>query len=188
MYLYFCPDDTTVALDDVRGIGTYGVWDTHGKDSTRNPMAELKAVRFFQRMWTKRYRDGSPVMVGKPPGHELLRAKNESRYPGGGFITGLISKGPIEEGHKLLINAEQLYPPHAPNMFGGEAVEGTPTASGRDRPDDTNKASALGNPRAKFNWRYVRSHTGPIDLEQELARWNMGKAPGEQTRLMRKKE
>ncbi|RMV77075.1 hypothetical protein ALP05_00879 [Pseudomonas caricapapayae] len=187
VYLYFCPDDTTVALDDVRGIGTYGVWDTHGKDSTRNPMAELKAVRFFQRMWTKRYRDGSPVMVGKPPGHELLRAKNESRYPGGGFITGLISKGPIEEGHKLLINAEQLYPPHAPNMFGGEAVEGTPTASGRDRPDDTNKASALGNPRAKFNWRYVRSHTGPIDLEQELARWNMGKAPGEQTRLMRKK-
>ncbi|MFH7439558.1 DUF3274 domain-containing protein, partial [Pseudomonas syringae pv. tagetis] len=76
----------------VRGIGTYGVWATHGKDSTRNPKAELKAVRFFQRMWTKGYRDGSPVMVGKPPGHEVLGAKNESRYRGGGFITGLISK------------------------------------------------------------------------------------------------
>ncbi|RMR14469.1 hypothetical protein ALP92_04607, partial [Pseudomonas syringae pv. primulae] len=47
VYLYFCPDDTTVALDDVRGIGTFGVWDTHGKDSDRNPMAELKAVRFY---------------------------------------------------------------------------------------------------------------------------------------------
>ncbi|WP_214347437.1 effector protein Tle3 domain-containing protein [Pseudomonas congelans] len=188
VYLYFCPDDTTVALDDVRGIGTYGVWDTHGKDSTRNPMAELKAVRFFQRMWTKRYRDGSPVMVGKPPGYELLRAKNESRYPGGGFFTGLISKGPIEEGHKILINAEQLYPPHAPDMFGGEEenFRGDETKSGLDRPDDANKASAVGNPRAKFNWRYVRSHTGSIDLERELAQWNLGKAPSEQTRIMRK--
>ncbi|WP_440058376.1 T6SS effector phospholipase Tle3 domain-containing protein [Pseudomonas fragariae (ex Marin et al. 2024)] len=188
VYLYFCPDDTTVALDDVRGIGTYGVWDTHGKDSTRNPMAELKAVRFFQRMWTKRYRDGSPVMVGKPPGYELLRAKNESRYPGGGFFTGLISKGPIEEGHKILINAEQLYPPHAPAMFGGEEenFRGDETKSGLDRPDDANKASAVGNPRAKFNWRYVRSHTGSIDLERELAQWNLGKAPSEQTRIMRK--
>ncbi|MFH7407644.1 hypothetical protein RA261_28350, partial [Pseudomonas syringae pv. tagetis] len=46
---------------------------------------------------------------------------------------------------------------------------------------------ALGNPRAKFNWPYVRSHNGPIDLEQELARRNIGKAPGEQTRLMPKK-
>lgn len=120
VYLYFCPDDTTVALDDVRGIGTFGVWDTHGKDSDRNPMAELKAVRFYQRMWTKRHRDGSPVMVGKPPGYDLLRAKGESRYPGGGGFKAFLSKGAIEEGHKILINAEQLYPPHAPAMFGGE--------------------------------------------------------------------
>ncbi len=81
VYLYFCPDDTTVALDDVRGIGTFGVWDTHGKNSTRNPMAELKAVRFYQRMWTKRYRDDSPVMVGKPPGYDLLRAKTNLVMP-----------------------------------------------------------------------------------------------------------
>lgn len=186
VYLYFCPDDTTVALDDVRGIGTYGVWDTHGENSDRNPMAELKAVRFFQRMWTKRHREDMPVMVGKPPGYDLLRAKGESRYPGGGFITGFISKGPIEKGHKILINAEQLYPPHAPAMFGGEEVEGTPTKSGLDRPDDANKASAVGNPRAKFNWHYVRSQTGSIDLERELAKWNLGKAPSEQTRIMRK--
>ncbi|WP_117149835.1 effector protein Tle3 domain-containing protein [Pseudomonas coronafaciens] len=186
VYLYFCPDDTTVALDDVRGIGTYGVWDTHGENSDRNPMAELKAVRFYQRMWTKRHREDMPVMVGKPPGYDLLRANGESRYPGGGFITGLISKGPIEKGHKILINAEQLYPPHAPAMFGGEEVEGTPTKSGLDRPDDANKASAVGNPRAKFNWRYVRSQTGSIDLERELAKWNLGKAPSEQTRIMHK--
>jgi hypothetical protein len=187
VYLYFCPDDTTVALDDVRGIGTFGVWDTHGKDSDRNPMAELKAVRFYQRMWTKRKRDNLPVMVGKPPGYELLRAKGESRYPGGGWLTGPLSKGAIEKGHKVLINAEQLYPPHAPLMFGGEEDLGKPTPSGLDRPDDANQASALGNPRAKFKWRYVRSQIGPVDLELEVAKWNMGKAPGEQTRMMRKR-
>ncbi|QXW44107.1 T6SS effector phospholipase Tle3 domain-containing protein [Pseudomonas amygdali] len=187
VYLYFCPDDTTVALDDVRGIGTFGVWDTHGKDSDRNPMAELKAVRFYQRMWTKRHRDGSPVMVGKPPGYDLLRAKNESRYAGDSWFAGLLSKGPTEEGHRILINAEQLYPPHAPYMFGGEEIKGKPTESGLDRPDDANKASAVGNPRAKLRWHFVRNHTGSIDLERELAEWNMGKAPGQQTRIIRKR-
>ncbi|KPW40410.1 Uncharacterized protein ALO59_00721 [Pseudomonas amygdali pv. mellea] len=189
VYLYFCPDDTTVALDDVRGIGTFGVWDTHGKNSTRNPMAELKAVRFYQRMWTKRYRDDSPVMVGKPPGYDLLRAKNESRYAGDSWFAGLLSKGATEEGHKILINAEQLYPPHAPAMFGGEEknFRGDETKSGLDRPDDANKASAVGNPRAKLRWHFVRNHTGSIDLERELAEWNMGKAPGQQTRIIRKR-
>ncbi|KPW96917.1 hypothetical protein ALP58_01477 [Pseudomonas savastanoi] len=189
VYLYFCPDDTTVALDDVRGIGTFGVWDTHGKNSTRNPMAELKAVRFYQRMWTKRYRDDSPVMVGKPPGYDLLRAKNESRYAGDSWFAGLLSKGATEEGHKILINAEQLYPPHAPAMFGGEEenFRGDETTSGLDRPDDANKASAVGNPRAKLRWHFVRNHTGSIDLERELAEWNMGKAPGQQTRIIRKR-
>ncbi|PBP58455.1 DUF3274 domain-containing protein [Pseudomonas syringae Cit 7] len=187
--LYFCPDDTTVALDDVRGIGTFGVWDIHGKDSTRNPMAELKAVRFYQRMWTKRYRDDSPVMVGKPPGYDLLRAKNESRYAGDSWFAGLLSKGPTEEGHRILINAEQLYPPHAPAMFGGEEenYRGDQNKSGRDRPDDANKANAVGNPRAKLRWHFVRNHTGSIDLERELAQWNMGKAPGQQTRIIIKR-
>lgn len=189
VYLYFCPDDTTVALDDVRGIGTFGVWDTHGKNSDRNPMAELKAVRFFQRMWTKRHREGLPVMVGKPPGYDLLRAKGESRYPGDSWFKGLMSKGAVEEGHKILINAEQLYPPHAPVMFGGEEenFRGDETKSGLDRPDDANKASAVGNPRAKLRWHLVRNQTGSIDLERELAQWNMGKAPGEQTRIIIKR-
>ncbi|WP_440060544.1 T6SS effector phospholipase Tle3 domain-containing protein [Pseudomonas syringae] len=189
VYLYFCPDDTTVALDDVRGIGTYGVWDTHGKDSDRNPMAELKAVRFYQRMWTKRHRENLPVMVGKPPGYDVLRAKGESRYPGDSWFKGLMSKGAVEEGHKILINAEQLYPPHAPVMFGGEEenFRGDETKSGLDRPDDANKASAVGNPRAKLRWHLVRNQTGSIDLERELAQWNMGKAPGEQTRIIIKR-
>ncbi|GAO96583.1 hypothetical protein PSA5_27715 [Pseudomonas syringae pv. actinidiae] len=45
----------------------------------------------------------------------------------------------------------------------------------------------MGNPRAKLNWHFVRNHTGSVDLERELAQWNMGKAPGEQTRIIIKR-
>ncbi|KPY16273.1 hypothetical protein ALQ02_02968 [Pseudomonas savastanoi pv. phaseolicola] len=108
VYLYFCPDDTTVALDDVKGIGTYGVWDTLGKKNGRQPMNELQPLRFYQRMWTKRHRDNAPVLVGKPAGHELLRADNEPRYPGGWTAAGVISQAPVEMGQLCLINAEPL--------------------------------------------------------------------------------
>ncbi|RMR09172.1 hypothetical protein ALP93_00422 [Pseudomonas syringae pv. helianthi] len=32
----------------------------------RQPMNELQPLRFYQRMWTKRHRDGAPVLVGNP--------------------------------------------------------------------------------------------------------------------------
>ncbi|RMU63713.1 hypothetical protein ALP29_201279 [Pseudomonas syringae pv. avii] len=34
----------------------------------------------------------------------------------------------------------------------------------------------------------MRNQTGSIDLERELAQWNMGKAPGEQTRIIIKRK
>jgi pimeloyl-ACP methyl ester carboxylesterase len=56
VYLYFCPDDTTVALDDVQGIGTYGVPDA--TPDGRPAMMALQSLGFYQRLWTKRHRDG----------------------------------------------------------------------------------------------------------------------------------
>lgn len=184
VYLYFCPDDTTVALDDVKGIGTYGVWDTLGKKNGRQPMNELQPLRFYQRMWTKRHRDNAPVLVGKPAGHELLRADNEPRYPGGWTVAGVISQAPVEMGQLCLINAEPLSPPHEPQMFGGEFESGTATKAGLDKPDDVSINAALGNPSAKFNWINIRTYSGRIDLEQERDRWNKGKASGDQTSAM----
>jgi hypothetical protein len=83
VYLYFCPEDMTVALDNMRGIGWQGVPDylqgtqykqqvdtgyvpSHGTPSqvpyrrvrstvTRKPMAEL-AAGFFQRVFTAKRR------------------------------------------------------------------------------------------------------------------------------------
>ncbi len=172
VYLYFCPDDTTVALDDVTGIGTYGVPDA--LPDGQMAMMLLQTIRFYQRMWTKRHRDGEPVLVGKTPQPEFLRAAGESRYPGGSFFTGLVSQAPVSEGQERLINAEALNPPHAPEMFGGEAERGTPTTSGLDRPDEVGKSIALGKDDAKFLWIKMPADYNPydIDKEQALARFN----------------
>nr|WP_277423687.1 DUF3274 domain-containing protein [Pseudomonas viridiflava] len=45
-----------------------------------------------------------------------------------------------------------MNPPHAPEMFGGEAERGTPTTSGLDRPDEVGKSIASGKDDAKFLW------------------------------------
>ena len=139
VYVYFCPDDTTVALDDVQGIGTYGVPDA--TPDGRPAMTALQSLGFYQRLWTKRHRDGEPVLVGKSPQPEFIRAPGEHRYPGASLLTGVASQAPIAKGQERLINAEALTPPHAPQMFGGEAIKGTPTSAGQDKPDEVAKAS-----------------------------------------------
>jgi pimeloyl-ACP methyl ester carboxylesterase len=179
VYLYFCPDDTTVALDDVHGIGTYGVPNTlpDGKPA----MAALQSVRFYQRLWTKRHRDGQPVLVGDAIQQTVLRAKGEPRYPGGWSAGAIASQAPITKGGEVLINAEPLSPPYAPDLFGGEVEQGTPTRAGKDSPDDVSIRSALGNPGARFKWFKVRTSPHRVDSDAELARLNADKEPGDQT-------
>ncbi|CAI8949966.1 MULTISPECIES: T6SS effector phospholipase Tle3 domain-containing protein [Pseudomonas syringae group] len=187
VYLYFCPDDTTVALDDVQGIGTYGVPDA--LPDGRMAMMVLQTRRFYQRMWTKRHRDGEPVLVGKTPQPELLRAQGESRYPGGSFFVGLVSQAPVSSGQERLINAEALNPPHEPQMFGGEAIQGTPTTSGKDRPDDVGKSVALGKDAAKFLWkRMPPEYEAPnMSRQQALDTFNsLSDDPEKHTRAVRK--
>ncbi|MEN5305787.1 DUF3274 domain-containing protein [Pseudomonas sp. TWI628] len=179
VYLYFCPDDTTVALDDVHGIGTYGV--PNALPDGKPAMAALQSVRFYQRLWTKRHRDGKPVLVGDAIQQTVLRAKGEPRYPGGWSGGAIASQAPIAKGEEVLINAEPLTPPHAPKLFGGEAKEGTPTQAGMDSPDDVSIRSALGNPKARFKWFKVRTSPHRVNTDEELARWNAGKEPGDQT-------
>jgi hypothetical protein len=187
VYLYFCPDDTTVALDDVRGIGTYGVPDA--TPDGRPAMMALQSMGFYQRLWTKRHRDGDPVLVGKPPQPEFIRAPGEHRYPGVSLFTGVASQAPIAEGQERLINAEALHPPHAPQMFGGEAIAGNPTTAGLDKPDEVAKSIALGKDSATFLWiKMPAEYDAPNTTQQEaLARFNgLSDDPEDHTRGVRK--
>lgn len=182
VYLYFCPQDTTVALDKMEGIGTYGV--PNALPDGKPAMKALQSLRFYQRMWTKRHRNGEPVLVGQAIQQTLLRAEGEPRYPGGWTIPSAASQAPMINGHERLINAEPLSPPHAPQLFGGEAVTGTPTQAGLDSPDDVSICAALGNPSARFRWVPERTIRNRVNLTKERVQWNAGKEPGDQTRDM----
>ncbi|OLH31179.1 T6SS effector phospholipase Tle3 domain-containing protein, partial [Xanthomonas oryzae] len=185
VYLYFCPQDTTVALDQVQGIGTYGVPDTvhvtwkrkfysTERTATLPAMDALKDMRFHQRMWTKLLRGGKPVAVGLPPQHIPLRMEDEARYPGGGVgPTTTLSQTPLPQEGRY-INGEALQPPHAPQMEDGEAdarqygsstsLRGTPTRAGKDAPDDVSVDVALGNPKASLAQYMVTERFSPGEL------------------------
>ncbi|WP_341809247.1 DUF3274 domain-containing protein [Xanthomonas oryzae pv. oryzicola] len=185
VYLYFCPQDTTVALDQVQGIGTYGVPDTvhvawkrkfysTERTATLPAMDALKDMRFHQRMWTKLLRGGKPVAVGLPPQHIPLRMEDEARYPGGGVgPTTTLSQTPLPQEGRY-INGEALHPPHAPHMEEGEAdarqygsstsLRGTPTRAGKDAPDDVSVDVALGNPAASLGQYMVTERFSPGEL------------------------
>jgi hypothetical protein len=140
---------------------------------------------FYQRLWTRRLRDGEPVLVGKAPQPDLTRAEGEPRYPGGWSVPAMASQAGIRKGQERNINAEQLHPPHAPQMFGGEAVTGSPHKAGKDRPDAVSQNTALGNPRASFKWIYVGNSAERVKLEEARAHWNHGKEPDDQTHALR---
>ncbi|WP_258533473.1 T6SS effector phospholipase Tle3 domain-containing protein [Xanthomonas oryzae] len=198
VYLYFCPQDTTVALDQVQGIGTYGVPDTvhvawkrkfysTERTATLSAMDALKDMRFHQRMWTKLLRGGKPVAVGLPPQHIPLRVEGEARYPGGGVgAATTASQTPLPQEGRY-INGEALQPPHAPQMEDGEAdarqyksstpLRGTPTRAGKDAPDDVSVDVALGNPKASLNQyrvfeRFVDKNLSDPDLQELTQQFN----------------
>jgi hypothetical protein len=102
-YLYFCPEDTVVALTNIRGIGTFGMPDQVPSDSYyRDPnrtriqhgtemldaMKTLQGKRFFQRMWTRMERDTNgdgnfkKVLVGTAPARVAVRDDFERLTPG----------------------------------------------------------------------------------------------------------
>ncbi len=102
VYLYFCPQDMTVALDNMQGIGWQGVPDfisgtqlapagapsqaTQARTVTRNPLREL-GKGFFQRVFTNKLRvdpatrKAGPVLVGNAPPYDYaLRIKGEDDH------------------------------------------------------------------------------------------------------------
>lgn len=110
VYLYFCPEDMTVALDNMKGIGWQGVpdfmrgtavsktdpgkkrsiWgDASVKYATeqvdRKPLAEL-GRGFFQRVFTGKQRfdparkTTGPVLVGQAPHDFALRVEGEDDH------------------------------------------------------------------------------------------------------------
>ncbi|MGH8052597.1 MAG: T6SS effector phospholipase Tle3 domain-containing protein [Stenotrophomonas sp.] len=168
VYLYFSPDDSTVGLDTVVGIGTFGVPDTANGSPA---MEKLREMRFFQRLWTKRHRGGKPVLVGAEPCRQLLRAEGEPRHAAGWSLKSTAAE-PMSKTESLWTNGEALVPSHVPQMFGGEAVKGSPTTLGKDRPDDVTQNIALGKESANFPWIPLPDTYAGMNSDAARAKFN----------------
>lgn len=135
------------------------------------------------------HREGKPVWVGTEPSRQLLRAKGEPRYAGGGLSAkNIAASEPMNEDESLWINGEALMPMHAPRMFGGEAVKGSPSTLGKDRGDDVTKNISLGKEKANFPWVPLPEAYAGMKEDAALAKFNSEAADENgQTRAVRTK-
>ncbi|NPT41789.1 DUF3274 domain-containing protein [Paraburkholderia sp. 1N] len=178
VYLYFCPEDSTVDLPIVKGIGTHGVPDTVTADdyywdgNHTRPQSEtealaamnkLKELNFRQRVWTKHLSGNKPLLVGTAPQYVDV-------YKSG----------------RLFINGDQLKPTVEPSLYGGEAKRGTPDKAGLEAPDAVSQNLALGNSYANLQWVRMPDppswNTTPDALKQQF---NVGKGTDDQTNAVR---
>ncbi|WP_300729422.1 DUF3274 domain-containing protein [Pseudomonas sp.] len=181
VYLYFSHDDSTVGINDVSGIGTFGV-PSHLPDG--KPVMSAMPSGFYQRLWSTRHRNEKPIYVGTDPSLVPLRVMGD-RYSAEHQLIPAILQNTTGIGETRYINAEPLTPPYAPQMFGGEAITGSPTRAGIDAPDAVSQNNALGNSNATFKWVELRHSPARVSEAKALAAWNQGKGADDQTRVLR---
>lgn len=129
VYLYFCPEDLTVGLDNVIGIGSFGVPETI--TARDNPLTErLSALpslgnRFFQRVFTMRERQGQAQPVGASPTTYCLRESGENFHAYAPSAKAADHRHLPDVGETRRITGEPLVPPCTPNLRYGEIAGGS---------------------------------------------------------------
>ncbi|WP_323123049.1 T6SS effector phospholipase Tle3 domain-containing protein [Burkholderia alba] len=169
-----------------------------------NAMKDLQGMRFFQRMWTRMERDRNgdgkfkKVLVGLAPARVPVR-ENAERLSVGPDTDGSMLGTAIVSGTNMAtmdshtrneiryINGEALTPPHEPDMYAGEAVQGGPKpghadVAGKLAPDAIEQNVALGNQYASFKWIDVDTTMNPFaDVDQYKAQFNASKSVEDQS-------
>jgi hypothetical protein len=125
-YLYFSPEDATVALFNTQGIGWQGVpdryfamWTVQGGPrpqfatvSWDTLMSDLEASAFRQRIFLAQQRAGEPFKVGLPPQHVSIRERGDTNGSMWAAVKRTFkARETPDVGTMRRINAEQLHPP-----------------------------------------------------------------------------
>ncbi|MFL9871493.1 T6SS effector phospholipase Tle3 domain-containing protein [Paraburkholderia megapolitana] len=120
VYVYFCPEDATVGLRGVNGMGSIGLPDAinTGQAGTKPENVGLVSDTFRQRIFTRRKRGDKPVQVGTPPGPYNLRESGESSHGAKDWLLTAthLKQAPIAANTTRNINGEQLTPPFDPDL------------------------------------------------------------------------
>jgi len=178
VYLYFTPQDQTVGLGNVQGIGWQGVGDV----VDGQPARTLLPQRFHQRIFTLRKRNGQQEEIGKqvPPYAYPLLLEGEKTWEDTG-LGGLDRSGraSFKAGASVMLTAPLLPVPAMADF----STDGTITAPGKgsdsgvyqimDKLDPIDAAIGLSNDKSlliKSAWRpkdpkYARQET----LDEQVA-------------------
>ena len=139
VYLYFCPEDMTVALRNVQGIGWQGVPDRldgrhpayagPGAPPAASPLVRRKPLQelgpsFLQRVFTKKSRElggqTAAFQVGLDPCHFTLRVEGEpDQNHVRPDVTTLRARLPTDPVGQRFINGERLPKPYTPDLYAG---------------------------------------------------------------------
>ncbi|WP_053152353.1 T6SS effector phospholipase Tle3 domain-containing protein [Pseudomonas protegens] len=129
VYLYFTPQDQTVGLANVQGIGWQGV-DEHlyGK-----PLRRTLPMSFHQRIFTLRKRGGEKELIGlhTPPYVYPLLLKGEDTWEDAGLPYKQrmsVARASLEQGKSVMLTAPLLPVPVATNFD----ADGTVVMPGAD--------------------------------------------------------
>ncbi len=177
-YLYFTPQDQTVGLGNVQGIGWQGIGDVVDGQPARTVLPQ----RFYQRIFTLRKRNGQKEEIGKhvPPYSYSLLLEGEKTWEDTG-LGGLDRSGraSFKPGTSVMLTAPLLPVPAKADF----SADGTMTAPGEDsssgvyqimdKLDPIDAAIGLSNDkslRIKSAWRpkdpkYARQET----LDEQVA-------------------
>lgn len=119
VYLYFCPEDATVGLRGVAGMGCIGLPDAlqvcAAQSGAKKESVTLLSEALLQRVFTRRVRQGKPVQVGTSPGPHNVRLEGESSHGTTGGVAR-VKQAQIAENTMRTINGEALSPPFDPEM------------------------------------------------------------------------
>jgi hypothetical protein len=190
VFLYFCPEDATVGLDSIQGIGWQGV--PEHKDG--QPVLAALGPRFHQRVWTLRARKGIVPKVGEGT-HHVLREPHERFWS---HLNASWRATPAERETRVLASGMSLPAPYQANLRFGESrgqagfldvgpcdAATAVTNQGGQKTIHTGTGEAL--PLSRMDVEDGRAggggvgHLGPRDLQQLENRLNAGK--GEDDRI-----
>ncbi len=135
VYLYFCPEDMTTALDNIKAIGWQGIPDAiEGWKAVKNnygkaemTMGRLTPIKrqalqelgsgFMQRVFTAKKRNGNYVLVGQAPHDFALKLKGEDDH-------AHVSDGAADSRANLPeVGDEKSDPRHGWRRITGEALQ-----------------------------------------------------------------
>lgn len=127
VYLYFTPQDQTVGLANVQGIGWRGIGEQVGKQTARSNLPP----RFHQRIFTVRKRNGEVEKIGHhmpPYSYSFLLAGEKTWEDTALAFTDRLGRADFKQGDSVLLTAPRL-PVPAEAKFDHD---GSVTAPGAD--------------------------------------------------------